>query len=134
MRSRHNGLIQMRKKYWQAIGHHDGAGDAALARQAGVGNQAIDTIKTQFQHTGAVHLLQKDRLTIDGTLQNQSIGCDVNGRITDVVTQVQGVEGRQRNAALTRCEDRMYTCRRRPLRDQPVGVIHCPGRPTVLPV
>ncbi len=86
MRRSHDGLVQVRKQHRQAVSHHDRAGQAALPRQACVGRQTINAAMTQFQHLGAVHLLQKDRLTTDGTLQNQSIGGDGSDRITDVAT------------------------------------------------
>jgi hypothetical protein len=38
----------MRKQYRQAVGHHDRAGEASLARQAGICRQTINTVMTQF--------------------------------------------------------------------------------------
>jgi hypothetical protein len=123
----------MRKQHRQTVGHHDRAGKASLARQAGICNQTIDAVVTQFQHLGAMHLLQKDRLTSDSALQDMSIGRDCVSIISNVIAQVQRVIRRQRNTALTRGEDGPNTCGRRPLRGQPVGFIHCPGKPKALP-
>jgi hypothetical protein len=54
-----------------------------------------------IQNFIAVHLSQKDRRNTEGLSQKPPIGPYMRGQITNMVTQIEGVPGSQRDPALT---------------------------------
>ena len=57
MRSCDNAAVFTGQKHRQTIGHHDGAGQLSLRRDAGVCNTAVAGGKVECKHLAAMDLL-----------------------------------------------------------------------------
>ena len=57
MRSCDNAAVFTGQKHRQTIGHHDGAGQLSLRRDAGVCNTAVAGGKVECKHLAAMNLL-----------------------------------------------------------------------------
>ena len=120
VQGRHALAVGAAQEHGQAIGHHDGAGQAGLRGPAAVGLSTIGAAGVQRQHLGAVHLVQKHRSHAQRLLHLRAVGGHGLGQVAHVLAQVQGVVGRRRNATCAARAKRVHLGGRRPLGTQPI--------------
>ena len=92
MHGGHHAAVFSGQQHRQTIGHHDGAGQLSLPRDAGVCDIAVASGKVKCKHLAAMHLLQEYRPTADGLLQRGAVGGDFFGRVADVIAQIHAVK------------------------------------------
>ena len=122
MRRSHHAAVFSGQQHGQTIGHHDGAGQLSLRRDAGVCNIAVTRGRVKRQHRAAMHLLQKHRPAANGRLQCSAVASNFFWHVADVVAQIHAVERHAGNPALPRRENRPNAARCGPVGKQPVRV------------
>jgi len=79
---RHLHAVHIAQKNGQAVGHHDGACQAARPRAGTVGLRTVGSVRRQFQYLGAMDLVQKHRPDRNGLLQDGAVVLHVHRTIT----------------------------------------------------
>ncbi|MNC19582.1 hypothetical protein D3C75_675170 [compost metagenome] len=118
MRRRHAAAGTVAEQHRQAVGGHDGTGDAGGGTPAGVG--LGDLRRISFDHRHAVHLSQPGRLAAEQRLQAPTIFGHGSRIVADMVTEVEAVERRLADATGAGGHAGVHVGRSRPVGDQQI--------------
>ena len=92
MRCSHHRAILRCQKHRQAIGHHDGTGQATLRCHASIGPLALRTGCVQLQRFDTMHLVHENHVRTCDALQDPTIFSDRSRQIANMVAQVHAVK------------------------------------------
>jgi hypothetical protein len=122
MRRADDAAVGRRQEHGEAIGDHDRAGHARLAREAGIRLDAVRRVRTELGDAAAVDLAHEDRARGHRVREQPAIGRDRTRLVAHVIAEVEAVERRPRDAAAARRAQRAHARGRRPVgRQQHIG-------------
>ena len=92
----HHRQVKVRQQDRQAVSHHDGTAQTALARDDCISLRVAEAQTLGFQHGHllAMHLTQKNRPASRGQSQGLPVGRHPGRRILHMIAQVQAVPRR----------------------------------------